>query len=425
MACTHLILHDNSKRGDCDGAAQFFFGDNDPGIQSITFDAGYPDDTRDKFTVKATAKRSEEHTKGEKGRGEGSGKEAGSMRPTKRKTDGAGSLQGPEAGCPEHLPRSVRVSLPGGLDPQAPPPPHPEMALALGVYKLEKSIGSLDTLEALTSRTSLVLGGHQYELEDPEEDEGQTAVLSRSDMDSKWRLTLTYQGGDRYDAVDGRVVAVTRSAVAPTQSPCGAKFHFCSILGFAAKKNKCKLEVGEVEAQTSSGRSPRHRKKATRISTKKEIFMDELKASKTGALYAFAPELFDAENDLDPGAFAGPWGKGVDIKPQGGKEERAFIKKLPFLGDDSKYQAVLVSEYDCSTGVVSFAANVREVPPGKKNKKTFARKYEIDVDRYFGGEFDSDFEGEDGSPLAAKSTTAHSVVDLMSAGIVGAAHARK
>ena len=165
--------------------------------------------------------------------------------------------------------------------------------------------------------------------------------------------------------------------------------------------------------------------KATRISTKKEIFMDELKASKTGALYTFAPELFDAQDDdLDPGAFIGPWGKGVVIIPQGSKDP-AFIKKLPFLGDDSKYQAVLVSEYDCSTGVVSFAANVREVPPGKKNKKTFARKYEIDVDRYFGGEFDSDFEGEDGSPLAAKSTTAHSVVDLMSAGIVGAAHARK
>ena len=104
------------------------------------------------------------------------------MRPTKRKTDGAGSLQGPEAGCPEHLPRSMRVSLPGGLNPQAPPPPHPEMALALGVYNLEKSTVPLDTLEALTRRTSLVLGGHQYELEEPEEDEGQTAVLSRSDM---------------------------------------------------------------------------------------------------------------------------------------------------------------------------------------------------------------------------------------------------
>ena len=54
------------------------FGDNDPGIQSITFDAGYPDDTRDKFTVKATAKRSEEHTKGKRGGG-GERKEAGSM----------------------------------------------------------------------------------------------------------------------------------------------------------------------------------------------------------------------------------------------------------------------------------------------------------------------------------------------------------
>ena len=253
LACTHLILHDNSKRGDCDGAAQFFFGDNDPGIQSITFDAGYPDDTRDKFTVKATAKRSEEHTKGEKGRGEGSGKEAGSMRPTKRKTDGAGSLQGPEAGCPEHLPRSVRVSLPGGLNPQAPPPPHPEMALALGVYKLEKSIGSLDTLEALTSRTSLVLGGHQYELEDPEEDEGQTAVLSRSDIDSKWRLTLTYPGGDRYDAVNGRVVAVTRSAVAPTQSPCEAKFYFCSTLGFAARDKNVNWKSGKWRRKRAAG----------------------------------------------------------------------------------------------------------------------------------------------------------------------------
>ena len=61
----------------------------------------------------------------------------------------------------------------------------------------------------------------------------------------------------------------------------------------------------------------------------------------------------------------------------------------------------------------------------KRNKKTFARKYEIDVDRYFGDEFDSDFEADDGSPLAAKSTTAYSVVNLMSAGVVGAAHARK
>ena len=253
LACTHLILHDNSKRGDCDGAAQFFFGDNEPGIQSITFDAGYPDDTRDKFTVKATAKRSEEHTKGEKGRGEGSGKEAGSMRPTKRKTDGAGSLQGPEAGCPEHLPRSVRVSLPGGLNPQAPPPPHPEMALALGVYKLEKSTVPLDTLEALTRRTSLVLGGHQYELEDPEEDEGQTAVLSRSDIDSKWRLTLTYPGGDRYDAVNGRVVAVTRSAVAPTQSPCEAKFYFCSTLGFAARDKNVNWKSGKWRRKRAAG----------------------------------------------------------------------------------------------------------------------------------------------------------------------------
>ena len=68
---------------------------------------------------------------------------------------------------------------------------------------------------------------------------------------------------------------------------------------------------------------------------------------------------------------------------------------------------------------------------GVKTKATSGRArfpnglYEIDVDRYFGGEFDSDFEGEDGSPLAAKSTTAYSVVNLMSAGVVGAAHARK
>ena len=62
---------------------------------------------------------------------------------------------------------------------------------------------------------------------------------------------------------------------------------------------------------------------------------------------------------------------------------------------------------------------------GRRIRRPSLAKYEIDVDRYFGGEFDSDFEGEDGSPLAAKSTTTHSVVDLMSAGIVGAAHARK
>ena len=298
--------------------------------------------------------------------------------------------------------------------------------LALGIYNLAKCPDPTgDDCTSLLSSRSITSEGYHYELEVPCEDKGQAATLSRSDHTSKWSISLTYLGDEDIDAVNNKILATTASVVLPTRSPCGEKFKFCNVTGSAVSTIGCELNVVEVAAATNNAgvgtrSSPRRPSKSKKVASQQELFMDELKAAKVGDMYVFSSKLANAD-------LVCPWDNGADCMDLVG-EKHLHVKRLPHLGDREQYEAVLVSAYDESTGLVTFAANVKETSTSKggrrQKSRTFARKYQINVDEYFGGLFNEDFMYE-GSRVAVKSTSAYSVVELINQGIIEAKHAQQ